>query len=114
MRRQLEGELQENEAKYKTLFDSSSDALLLRRVDRTLVSGNRTAVVMFGCEDEEDLARHVVTDPYPEYQPDGVLSLEKAPLVVERALRDGSCRLRVEVSSEGWERVPGRRLVDQD
>ena len=90
MRRQLESELQKNEVKYKALFESSSDALLLRSPDRTLISANRTAVALFGCESEEDLARHVATSFYPEHQPDGVRSQEKVLMVVERTLRNGS------------------------
>ena len=90
MRRQLESELQKNEMKYKALFESSSDALLVRSPDRKLISANRTAVALFGCENEEDLARHVASSFYPEHQPDGVRSQEKVLMVVERTLREGS------------------------
>ena len=75
---------------YKTLFDASSDAILLRSPDRTVISANRAAVVLFGYHDEEELKSSTPANLYAEYQPDGSLSSDKAPRMAEIALRDGS------------------------
>jgi PAS domain S-box-containing protein len=78
-----------SETKYRTLFDASSDAILLRTLDRRIIGANRAAVMLFGCKDEAELLAMTPTDLYPEYQPDGQLSLEKAPKMVDDALQSG-------------------------
>jgi PAS domain S-box-containing protein len=82
--------LRASETRYKTLYDASSDAILLRTPDRRIISGNRAAVALFGCKDEAELLALTPADMYTEYQPDGRLSSEKAPLMAEIALREGS------------------------
>ena len=44
-----------SETKYRTLFDASSDAILLRTPERRIIGGNRAAVALFGCKDESEL-----------------------------------------------------------
>jgi len=83
-------ELLSSQTKYKTLFDASSDAILLRTLDRRILEGNPAAVALFRCKDESELRSLTPDDIYPEYQPDGELSEEKGPRMVEIALREGS------------------------
>lgn len=79
-----------SEAKYRTLFDASSDAILLRTPDRRIIGANRAAVALFGCKNEAELLTKKPEDIYVKYQSDGRLSSEKAPEMAEIALREGS------------------------
>jgi PAS domain S-box-containing protein len=88
--KEAERALRASETKYKTLFDASSDAILLRTLDRRVFAANRAAVALFGCRDEEEFKSLQPEDFYAEYQPDGLLSSEKAPVMVENALKEGS------------------------
>ena len=89
-RRQAEADLLMSQTKYKTLFDSSSDAIMLQMLDRRIVGANRAAVAIFGCRDEGELLSLMPVEFYAEYQPDGSRSTELAPQKVDIALRDGS------------------------
>jgi PAS domain S-box-containing protein len=89
-RRQAQAELLISQAKYKTLYESSADAILLRTSDRRIISGNRAAVAMFRCKDESELISLTLTDLYPEYQPNGRRSSEQAAEQMDVAVRDGS------------------------
>ena len=88
--KRAEEALRISQTHYKTLFDASSDAILLRSPDRRVISANRAAVALFGYNDEEELKSSTPADLYAEYQPDGSLSPDKAPRMAEIALRDGS------------------------
>lgn len=88
--RRAEESLRASETKYRTLFDASSDAIMLRTPDRRVVAANRAAVELFRCKDESELRALDPADIYVEYQPDGMLSAEKAPLMAEAALREGA------------------------
>jgi len=89
-RRQAEADLLTSQTKYKALFELSSDAIVLRRTDRTPVSANLAAIAMFGCEDENELMSLMPSNIHPERQPDGSPSEEKAKQIVEEVVRSGS------------------------
>ncbi len=88
-RRQAEAELAVSQLKYKTIFELSNDAIMIRSLDRRVHTANQAAVAMFGCKDEDELRSMKPEDIYAEFQPDGARSVEKAPKMVEAALRDG-------------------------
>ena len=79
-----------SQAKYKMLFESSSDAIMLLRPGGTFYGGNRAAVTMFGLTDEAELISRSPSDVSPEYQPDGELSTEKAAKMIDVAGQQGS------------------------
>ena len=73
------------------LFENSRDALLvIAPPSWSFSAANRAAVKMFGVERESEFAVLAPWDISPEYQPDGILSAEKAQQVAAVALRDGS------------------------
>jgi PAS domain S-box-containing protein len=84
-----ENALRASETKYRAVYDASSDGILLRTADRKIVTANRAAVAMFGCKDESELAATPLAELYPERQPDGELSEEKAVRVTDIARREG-------------------------
>ena len=75
-RKQAEEELQENENKYRTLFESASDTIILMDHD-IFIDCNHKTFEMFGCTREQIIGQ----PPYrfsPKVQPDGRNSTEKA------------------------------------
>jgi len=80
-------ELRENVHKYRTLFETASDAILLMRGDR-FIDCNARALTMYGCTREQIIG----IPPYgfsPPMQPDGRPSMEKALERINLALTDG-------------------------
>lgn len=84
-------DLDEAESRYRTLFESSRDALLtLAPSDWRFTAGNPAAVALFGTRDEAELLAAAPWQLSPERQPDGELSSQKGLTLIETALRDGS------------------------
>lgn len=81
-RHQLQKQLIRTEDKYKMLFESSYDAILLFK-DGIVVECNDKAIEFFRCT-REDLIGKSPKDYSPEFQPDGQNSVEKT----ERLMRD--------------------------
>ncbi len=82
--------LKTSEVKYRTLYDASRDAIMLVTPDEGFFSGNPAAIELFGCADEEQFVTCHPADLSPEYQPDGVKSLEKAGQMMGTAIENGS------------------------
>jgi PAS domain S-box-containing protein len=86
----VEEELRESELKYKTLYQSSRDAIMMLTPEEGFFSGNPATVEIFACKDEKEFTSHNPADLSPEYQPDGKLSAVKAKDMMEIAMKDGS------------------------
>ncbi|MEA1928388.1 MAG: PAS domain S-box protein [Candidatus Auribacterota bacterium] len=84
-------ELKESEEKYRTLIESSRDAIMTLAPPTWLfTAGNKTTIEMFGARDEKEFISKSPWELSPEYQPDGELSSEKALQMTERAMETGS------------------------
>ncbi len=81
----------ESEAKYRTLFDLSANAMLLL-VNEVVVECNKAALNMLGFSSKEEVIGLTPKDISPEFQPDGSLSKQKAQLRMQEAYRDGTTR----------------------
>jgi PAS domain S-box-containing protein len=80
------------EAKYRTLFESSGDAIMtLEPPSWRFTTGNPATVTMFRARDALEFTSHGPWDLSPEWQPDGRASADKAKEMIETAMRDGSC-----------------------
>jgi PAS domain S-box-containing protein len=73
-RKRAEEELLESEEKYKTIYDSSRDAIMILTPEEGFLGGNIAAITMFGCKGEEEFTSKSPADLSPVYQPDGTLS----------------------------------------
>jgi len=75
-RKEVERALEENETRYRTLFESANDAILLNKGPRW-VECNKKTLEMFGCDEKEEIIGKTFYDFSPERQPDGNLSKDK-------------------------------------
>ncbi len=81
--------LQSSEARFRTLFESSGDAIMLLD-DTGFVDCNETALKLFGIQDRLAFIGHHPSDLSPPKQPDGRDSHEAAQNHIEQAFREGS------------------------
>jgi len=89
-RKSLSDELIRSKEKYKTLFDSSRDAIMtLAPPDWKFTSANADTIKLFKAKDEAEFLSKRPQDLSPEYQPDGELSSVKAKRMIEKAMREG-------------------------
>jgi PAS domain S-box-containing protein len=89
-RKRAEEELRESEEKYRTLYDSSRDAIMTLTPEEGFLSGNPATVEIFGCKDEKEFTSRTPHDLSPQYQPDGTLSSEKDKQMMAIAMEKGS------------------------
>ena len=83
--------LRESEEKFRTVFESSADAVMtIAPPSWNFASANPATLSMFGCESETDFYQMGPSEISPDYQPDGRPSDEKAIEAIKKALHDGS------------------------
>lgn len=82
-RKKFEQSLQENEERYRSLFESSSDSIFIMR-ESLFYDCNPKTLEMFDCTREQIIGE----SPYrfsPEFQPDGIYSCDKALGLINKA-----------------------------
>ncbi len=82
--------LRTSEMKYRTLYDSSRDAIMLVTPEEGFLSGNPAAIELFGCQSEKEFTACTPADLSPEQQPDGIPSAVKAQQMMAIAMEEGS------------------------
>jgi PAS domain S-box-containing protein len=84
--------LSESEEKYRLLFENNTDALVhnIPSFSSHFVTVNKSAVMMFGMDSENELKKYGPKDLSPELQPDGQNSSIKGIEMVSRASKEGS------------------------
>ncbi|MBN1909771.1 MAG: phosphate ABC transporter substrate-binding protein PstS family protein [Pirellulales bacterium] len=88
---QLNRRLTRSETKYRTLYDSGSDSVLL--LDGGVISDcNDSAVQMGGCKDKSELIGKTPVDVSPEKQACGTDTAVLAPQYIAMALQEGGAR----------------------
>ena len=82
--------LQESEKKFRSLFESSRDAIMtLEPPSWKFTSGNQATVEMFGARNAGEFSSLGPWNVSPERQPDGRDSAQKAKEMFEKAMREG-------------------------
>ena len=89
-RRQAEEALRRSETKFRTFYESSSDALLLSDENGSLIDCNPAGLAMFGCATVEEFCSKHPADLSPPTQPDGTDSRTLANRHIATALEKGS------------------------
>lgn len=82
--------LRESEEKYRSLYDTSRDAIMISSPAGRIISCNPATIKLFGCEHEGELISGNSSALSPEYQPDGSLSEKKYKEMLTLALEKGS------------------------
>jgi len=90
-RKQADEDLRESEDRFRTLFESSRDALMtIASPSWKFTTGNTAAIEMFGAKDRAEFTSLGPWDVSPERQPDGRLSVDKSREMIEIARLEGS------------------------
>ncbi len=88
-RKQIEQELIRSEAKFRTLYDSGSDAVMLLD-EKGFFDCNPATLAMFGCATREEFCSKHPADLSPAQQPCGTDSLTLANQRIATAMEKGS------------------------
>jgi PAS domain S-box-containing protein len=88
--RRAEEALRSSETKYRMLFNSSRDAIMIAAPEKGFLSGNPAAVELFACKDEQEFVSYSPADLSPESQADGTPSAVKAQQMMAIAVQEGS------------------------
>ena len=88
---QLEAERRRSQAKYRTLYDSTHDAVML--LDRDgFFDCNQATLATFGCASRDEFCSQHPADLSPLFQPGGVASITLADQHIQQAMAEGSLR----------------------
>jgi len=90
-RKRAEVELQKAEKRFRELYDSTSDTLMLLD-EKGFFACNQATLSMFGCATEEEFCSKHPVDFSPAEQPDGSDSMIAAGERIETAMKEGSNR----------------------
>ena len=89
--KRLHNILMGSEEKYRTLFETSRDALMILEPPNWKFSqANKATLKMFGAPEEADFLKLTPWAISPKKQPDGTVSIEKAKKMMKIALETGS------------------------
>ncbi len=84
-------ELKESQEKYKTIYNSSKDAIMiLESPTWKFTAGNPATIKMFGVKDEKEFISRAPWEYSPKYQTDKKLSSVKAKEMIMKAMKEGS------------------------
>jgi len=78
-----------SEQRFRTLYESSRDAIFTLAPGAGFLSGNPAAIALFGCADEQEFITLSPKTTSPEFQPDGTPSAEKGAGILARTLETG-------------------------
>lgn len=102
-RKNTENELRESEEMFRRLFDESNDATLLLD-EKGFANCNAAAVALFKFSSKNDLIFKKPWELSPEHQPDGLPSIVKAKMMMEKAIVQGYNRFEwIHAKSDGSE-----------
>ncbi len=104
--------IKESEKRYRTLFESSQDALMtMSPPSWVFTSCNPMTREMFRAKDETECTSFGLADMSPDLQLDGRESADKAMEMIETALRDGSYLFEWTHRRLGGEEFPATVLL---
>lgn len=72
------------------VFEKSTDALLLMRNDGIAIDCNPATVRLLGCTSKSEIIGHHASKFWPEYQPDGRRSADRAAIILQQVESEGT------------------------
>jgi len=90
-RKQAEAKLKESEEKFRTLYESTSDAVMLLN-ETAFFDCNPATLEIFGCTSKDQLCGKNPAEFSPKFQPNGEDSVTLTTEKIQTALHTGSCR----------------------
>lgn len=90
-RKKMEEDTRRSEAKFRTLYESSSDAVMLLD-EKGFFDCNDSTVKIFGCQDKAEFCTKSPIEVSPPTQPCGTDSMQLAKKYTDEALEKGSSR----------------------
>ncbi|MEA2029975.1 MAG: PAS domain S-box protein, partial [candidate division Zixibacteria bacterium] len=88
-RKQAEEKREQSELKFRTLYESSSDAIMMLD-EKGFFDCNKATVKMFGCKDKEEFCSMHPSEVSPATQPCGSNSIELSNKMIATAMKKGS------------------------
>ena len=88
---QLIASLQESEGKFRSLYEATSDAVMLLD-DREFFDCNPATLEMFGCSNRQQFYGRQTSEFSPPFQPNGQDSVSLSKQRIASAMQTGSCR----------------------
>ncbi len=102
-RKQAEEALKESETTFRKLFEESADPNLLLN-DSGFFECNQATLSLLGYNSKQEFLNKQPWEVSPNLQPDGMLSAEKAKLMIDKAIRDGYNRFEwIHLKADGTE-----------
>ena len=89
--KQADEKVARSEAKFRALFESSRDAVMILDRDRGFVNCNNATLKVFGCSSADEFIGKQVMDFSPPLQPSGALSADEAEKHLDDAQARGGC-----------------------
>ena len=80
-----------SEEKFRTFFESSTDAVLILDPETGYIDCNSAALKMFSVSSKEEMLKLNPAELLPKYQPGGKPSLELVKKNIDKTLKDGMC-----------------------
>ncbi|MCD4791990.1 MAG: PAS domain S-box protein [Bacteroidales bacterium] len=80
-----------SEEKFRTFFESSTDAVLILDPETGYIECNSAALKMFSVSSKEEMLKLNTAELSPKYQPGGKPSLELVKKNIDKTLKDGMC-----------------------
>jgi PAS domain S-box-containing protein len=90
-RKQDEEAIRQSEIKFRTLYDSTSDAVQMLD-EKGFFDCNKATLTLFGCATKEEFCAHHPAHLSPPKQPNGMDSMDLANQHIATAMKEGSAR----------------------
>jgi len=89
LNKNLEKEVEDQNRAFEIIFEKASDGVIILE-DNKITQCNEAIVNIFGFDNKNQLIGKASSDISPVFQEDGTLSIEKARLMLDIAIRDGA------------------------